>query len=202
MNLFVDDCIQLCECNWTLLGDGICHEECNNTACDFDLEDCLEDPKNTTCYANETDPSAACYESWIQDDDKWCDDNCKHRLACSYDNNACGACSGNCDYIKTILINFVASVYEPSELITADELCLRWNEINSLTNFADGYENCTIMFDDWDENGNGYIGMGEGLNNAIEKSNALDFQDNTRWKLKLTQLNCSHCLDDQSLYFE
>ena len=200
--MVTDDCVQLCECNKTLLNNGICDAECNNTMCRWDLNDCTRDYNmNQTCYADEADPNSTCYQSWIYDDDKWCDNNCKHWEACVYDNNLCFSCGGNCAYIKTIVIDFVASIYEPSELITMDEMCLRWDEINSATNFADGYENCTIMFDDWDENKNDYIGLGEGINKAITRSNAFDFQDNVHWRYKLTQINCSVCLDDQSLYY-
>ena len=199
----IDDCIQLCECNWTLLDNGICDQDCNNTKCDFDLIDCfINYNSDTVCYGNETDPNVPCYESWIQDDDQWCDNNCKHWLQCSYDNNVCDGCGGNCAYMKTILIDFVASIYEPSELMTMDELCVRWDEINSLTNFADGYKNCTIMFNDWDENQNGHIGLGEWIEKAITRSNALDFQDSAHWQFRLTQINCSLCLDNQSLHYE
>ena len=195
----IDDCVQLCECDWTLLNNGVCDPDCNNTGCEWDLYDCTNGvDANATCYQNETNPNATCYLSWASD--QWCDDNCAHFVSCSYDNNACDACTGDCAQAFTILINYVASIYEPTELITVDEVCLRWGEINRITDFADEYDNCTILFNDWDENGNGYVGLREAIEKALARSNALQFHDNWNWQLKLTQINCSSCLNDASLY--
>ena len=64
------DCNQLCNCNQTMLMNGICDEECNNEECDYDYFDCLD--TNGTCFYNESNPNATCYNDWVLSDDLWC----------------------------------------------------------------------------------------------------------------------------------
>ena len=208
-DIFIDDCIQTCDCNLTLLNNGICDESCNNTQCQYDLFDCIIG--NETCFYNysignynynESNVAidTTCYESWTLRSDQWCDMNC-NRLECNHDLQQCNYCSGYCGEAHYILILLIAGISEPAELISKDDLCHRWTDVVTWTDFAQNYTNCSQMFRDWDINQNSFVGLHEAISTLIVKHNIFFFQDNIDWKLKLNQIDCSMCLNNRSLYY-
>ena len=79
------DCNQECPCNRNLWFNDKCDTECNVTECDWDFFQCLD--VNGTCYYNESNINATCYNEWTVENDGWCDDNCR--------NLSDGTCSEN-----------------------------------------------------------------------------------------------------------
>ena len=124
------DCNQLCDCidindendyvNMSLLVNNVCNDECDNDLCLNDLYECNVDV-NATCN-NDSNDNNTCYDLWTQDDDGWCDNNCRYQSECNYDNHICDSCTSNCELLYEIGIR-IAGVYYPSELATIDEAC-------------------------------------------------------------------------------
>ena len=185
------DCNQLCMCDETLWGDGHCDSACNNTYCDWDFGDC-EFGKNETC-----DIDGLCVSQWSVD--TFCDNYCNNE-ECGYDDDNCRSCGDSylCSELSFYVIDIVASIEEPYELITKNELCgSTWDIIKI---FVGEDNNCTELFFETDLNNNGLIGFYEAM---LAFEGYFGFQDYTKWEVKQLpdNLNCSLCLSNQSTYF-
>ena len=62
------------------------------------------------------------------------------------------------------------------------------------------WENCTMMFDDFDTNNNDLVGMNEVLQ-GLGTYNDL-FQGSVQPKLKILQVNCSMCYESVDVYYQ
>ena len=120
------DCAQMCTCNSSILGNGICDDECNNEYCHYDYFDCID--TNGTCYkeVNDSNNTYTCYNEWILTNDLWCDENCKSKSECNYDNDICSECEGNCFNILAYAMALVGSTYPPANVLTEIEICENW----------------------------------------------------------------------------
>ena len=220
------DCIQTCNiydssnntCNYDLLFNNECDHSCNNTKCEYDLQSCVSN--NDTCTAistttttlspynmtsltsttsnNTIDNNGICYKSWIGDG--WCDSDCNNN-ECNYDNSDCTDCSSavssNCYNAYEIIVRLVAAIYEPYELISSDEFCLYFDTLNNfITVNVD--DNCTLSFQLYDLNQNGYLGLYEAVIATAEFSG---LTSSYQWELRSNQIDCSLCLSNQSLYY-
>ena len=218
------DCNQLCnydECSMELLWNDECNLECNNTECKFDFLNCvdtLETNENGTCYVgnasiddynsssssyNSTNyefnsqVSKICYNEWTTD--SWCDLNC-NRDECNNDGDYCSANSceqddSNC-HVAYQYISPIASISLPYELILMDDICDNWIVIGSIIDTT-SFANCTQFFQTYDINGNNYLGFHEAIRVTAAYLNIDSYID---WQTKLEQIDCSHCMQNASLW--
>ena len=171
--------------------------------CNFDFYQCgiidVSDANvNETCYQfyDDNNNLKKCFTSWT--DDVFCDINCNVEQ-CNYDQGYCDSCIGDCETAYTFVISFLAALSEPVELITFNEFCDNWQQLQGLlTESLNGIDNCTIGFNTLDINNNGYIGYFEGI---LATSEYWGFDSMENLQSKLTQLDCSMCMTNQSLYY-
>ena len=183
-----------------------CDIACNSTQCLFDFDYCIDSEINTnaTCSyleSNQTgEISDVCYKSWS--DDTWCDFNC-NVSSCNFDNNECDYqyCGGRCEQAYQIVIGYLASLYEPYELIDPSEICYDYETLLQVApNISYGYNNCTDTFKGHDLNNNGYIGFYEGII-ATKEYWGFSGQTYENSNQKLDQIDCSQCMQNASLWF-
>ena len=218
------DCNQFCdfgECSMNMLLNDTCDLQCNNTQCGFDFLACvgtLQDV-NGTCYVGnisnysynsysrynssnyseleEMEEFEICYNEWSVD--TWCDSNC-NRTECNNDNDYCSpnSCQSdeNCHVAYQTIIQTVASQREPDELIMMDDVCGFWVLLGSIIDTS-SYSNCTHFFQTYDINKNGFLGFHEAI-----RATAIYFNLDTSvdWHVKLEQIDCSHCMQNSSLW--
>ena len=65
---------------------------------------------------------------------------------------------------------------------------------------SNAFPNCSTFFNWTDVNDNGYIGFHE-LFITLATFNIFSFHENKDWPLKMTQVNCSMCLLNSSVYY-
>ncbi|CAG9330614.1 unnamed protein product [Blepharisma stoltei] len=101
-------------CIYSILGDGICNEDCNNAECNFDFGDCDNSTCADGCYSwmiNDGVCNEFCYVEECNYDrtdcdcapgcsaemlnNYQCDAECSN-AACLYDNYYCGDCNSGC----------------------------------------------------------------------------------------------------------
>ena len=214
------DCNQLCNLyNYTAISaqnttctldtwqmDGICNIACNNSLCNYDFQDCVYTPTtNDTCnnlsYDIENITNITCYSDWT--DDLWCDSHCE-QLLCESSSSGCGSsdtpCGGDtsCNTAHSAIMNLLASLYEPYELITPNEVCENFDLLALVTETNIDNLNCSQAFDIADLNSNGYIGFWEAI---VYTAEFLGLYGTVHWQEKIEQIDCSSCLDNTSLYW-
>ena len=113
------------------------------------------------------------------------------------DNGACNVntCSGYCETVYNV-VRIGAGFEEPYYLITIDEICDNFQFIQAY--FSTGNKTCQQVFNDADLNNNSVIGMYELIVNSADEwlINTLPHSQE-----KLEQIDCSNCLDNQTLYY-
>ena len=205
------DCVQSCDtfgvldhdhqqakepCNYTLLFNDECNFGCNTTQCNFDLGHCISTTSiNDTCTTG-IDNKSACYTKWSTD--FWCDTNCNNS-ECGYDNNLCNQCiddvgANECRRAYWLMIEITASKYKPYELIDLNETCLWWDIFSVVYEIPGNVSDCLQYFQLTDTNNNGYVGFYEAI---VAISSAFGIEDEE----KLTQIDCSLCMKNKSLYY-
>ena len=213
------DCLQTCDL-WTedsdcrlntWIFDGECNVACNTSECGWDYTDCVDtSTSNDTCNNLNSwqidynySSSVVCYSDWI--DDEWCDSYCLELDCENMDETSCdgslkGGCysGSDCQQANAIIINLISNLMEPLELITVEEVCEHYTEIAGILGADTNEMNCTQAFDINDLNKNGYIGFWEGI---VASAEGWGLYADAHWQQKLLQLDCSNCLDNQSLYW-
>lgn len=204
------DCNQLCDsqlCPTNLWFNDVCdsseYSGCNTTDCAFDFYTCISRSNNDTCFIgfdedddfNFTDSEIEiCYQVWTED--SWCDLNCNN-TECGFDNGACdtSSCLGYCERVHDVIR--IGGAFEPPyELITVDELCDNFEFAQTYFGFANG--TCQQVFSEADLNNNSVVGMYELL---VASADAWLLTTVPHFNEKLEQIDCSHCLDNQTLYY-
>ena len=187
--------------------DGVCNIACNNSLCNYDFDDCIYTPTtNGTCNNLPDDQdleieNVTCYSDWT--DDLWCDSHCE-QLSCEGKSSGCGSSitpcwkKASCSTVYGIIINLLAAMYEPYELITLDEVCDNFELLAVVTQTNVDNLTCVQAFDIADLNNNGYIGFWEAIVNTAEY---WGLDGAVHWEKKIQQIDCSSCLTNASLYW-
>ena len=128
------DCDQLCEDDCfdnrqEYLFNDECDSVCNTSNCKYDWYNCVPESDEVVCYNDSIgiDHEGDCYYGWSRD--RWCDNNCLNH-ECNWDNSLCADCFGNCKFAQEAIIGSIASISEPAQVITVDELCDSWSLIS------------------------------------------------------------------------
>ena len=70
-----------------------------------------------------------------------------------------------------------------------------------VSDFIAEFGNCSLFFEFVDTNDNGFVGLHEGIV-ALAKGDVFDFGNNKNPELKMTQIDCSKCLNgNKTLYY-
>ena len=100
-----------------------------------------------------------------------------------------------------LFIQYFAGLSEPLELVTYDEICNKDNIAlleTLVPTVLEGFNNCSMAFEYYDRNNNGVIGFHEAI---IATQSYWGFDTESQYyNEKLQQIDCSHCLDNSSLY--
>ena len=194
--------------NWQL--DGVCNIGCNNSCCHYDFNDCVYTPTtNDTCNNNAFDDTEnengnaniTCYTDWAVD--LWCDSYCE-QLLCENPSSGCGSTADpcragtNCHSVHATIINLLAAIYQPYELITLNEVCEYFQLLALVTETNTDNLNCSQAFDTADLNNNGYIGLWEAI---VYTAEFWGLYGALHWQDKIEQIDCSACLENASLYW-
>ena len=213
------NCLEYCDSN--LLGNNICDIQCNTTDCSYDFGDCLinnitnetsiicgnsfyllntqfYDPlllndSNLNLNIYNSRVNGTCMDEWIND--KWCDALCNNNNNCNNELlNDCNTCNGFCYNSWNLIINKIASMNKPLELISLNEFCKNRHYFDLFSQNYYNLWNCNDLFNIFDLNLNGYVSFWETI---YVGRNYWGIQSQT----KAFQIDCSLCLQNYTLYY-